>query len=44
MRKKIAIWEIIVSYTQEVTEGNFKNEVSEQTESKTFETIQNSNG
>lgn len=40
--KKIAIWEIIVSYTLEVTEGNFKNEVSVQNESKTSETIQNS--
>lgn len=41
--KKIAIWEIIVSYTQEVTEGNFINEVPAQIESKTFENIQNSN-
>lgn len=23
--KKKTIWEIIVSYTQEITEGNFKN-------------------
>lgn len=41
--KKIAIWEIIVSYTQEVTEGNFKSEVSAQIESKPFQIIQKSN-
>lgn len=37
--KKIVIWEIIVSYTQEVTEGNFKKEVSAQIESKTSEAL-----